>query len=510
MTEERPPLKLLVEPDEYLCTWLLPGPDGDVHEYAGALDLRAGLPPIGSVHGSIPISWTETAVGERSAGFPQEFQLPHLRARLATGYDVDLVDASISYWSPERGHISAVSAAVGAPPGPRGLGWKVGWGPQEEEAAGETVVPTYSGVSTQVGALDAVAGASPFSMWMFPKDGEGQHLEGNWTVSGNPDSSQEWSDDDVTVRLEYDASVSFGNPYAFRFVVSPVVRIQSREALTVREWVDRWVAPLRRIASIATGDAQSLTYLAVDPSDVDEPGSRIHRRRQIYGSGITQEPYQSDHASVLESSTSVHIAVDGLSLLDMLRRWQGLKDDHHPLIETYGAMLAATGEHPRSRFLLLVQALEGLYGHETAAAYAERQERHTEKREALMEAVESVGALDSRQRKFLKNNLARRPLRGLDEALRQLLGELPVDLTPRLSTCDLLAGYLPEAKGPEMQRVAYALGRVRNDLAHGNRGFDAHDLNKAVRVLERIVRAHALRLLGCPDPVLERVCDLGR
>lgn len=128
----------------------------------------------------------------------------------------------------------------------------------------------------------------------------------------------------------------------------------------------------------------------------------------------------------------------------------------------------------------------------------------------MMEALEGGGSLDSAKRRFLKNNLAKRPLRGLDEALRHLLEKLPVNLTPQLSACGLLAGYLAEAKGPETQRVAYALTRVRNDLAHGNRGFDAYDLNEAVRVLERIVRAHALRLLGCPDSVLERVCDLDR
>jgi len=104
----------------------------------------------------------------------------------------------------------------------------------------------------------------------------------------------------------------------------------------------------------------------------------------------------------------------------------------------------------------------------------------------------------------------RRKWRGLDEALRHLVPELPVDLTPRLSGCKLLTGYLAEAQGPEAQRVAYALSRVRNDLAHGNKGFDAYDLHETVGVLERIVRAHALRLLGCSESVLERVCNLDR
>lgn len=507
MAKEKPPLKLLVEPDEYLCTWLLPGPDGGESEHAGALDLRANRPPTGSVYGNIPIQWDETATGGSSADFPQEVRLPRLRARLANGHDVDLIDASVSYWSPELGRIGAASAIVGPPEGFRGFGTKIAWEVQDEEqAANQSVVPTYARVSAQVGALDAVAGASPFSGWTFPKGGEGRHLEGEWAVSGNPDSSQEWSDQDVTVRLEYDASIGIGNPYAFRFVVSPVVRIESREALTVRDWLDRWIVPLRRIVSIATGDAQPLTYLAVDASSVDGP--RTHQRRQVYGLGITQEPYQSDHAAVRQSSTAVRIAVDGLSLLDMLRRWQGLEENHHPLIETYGAMLSATDEHPRSRFLLLVQALEGLHGHETAAAYEERKNHHTDERKTLIEALQNADTLNSQQLKFVKKNLSKNPPRGLNEALHYLLGALPVDLTPRLAGCKLLTNYLTETQGPEAQRVAYALSRVRNDLAHGNKGFDAYDLHEAVTVLERIVRAHALRLLGCPEPVLERVCNL--
>lgn len=507
MAKEKPPLKLLVEPDEYLCTWLLSGPDGGVSEHAGAIGLRANRPPTGSVHGNIPIQWDETATGQRSAGFPQEVRLPRLRARLANGHDVDLIDASITYWFPEQGIISAGIAIVGALEGLRGIGTKIAREVQDEEqAANQSVAPTYSRVSAQVGALDAVAGASPFSGWTFPKGEEGRHLEGDWAVSGNPDSSQKWSDEDVTVRLEYDASIAIGNAYAFRFVVSPVVRIESREAWTVREWVDRWIDPLRRIVSIATGDAQSLTYLAVDAGGADSLGTQ--QRRQVYGVGITQEPYQSDQALVRKSSTAVHIAVDGLSLLDMLRRWQGLEHDHHPLIETYGAMLSATDEHPRSRFLLLVQALEGLHGHETAAAYAERKNHHTEERKILIEALQDAEILDYQQLQFVKKNLTKNPPRGLNEALHHLLGELPVDLTPRLAGCKLLTNYLTEAQGPEAHRVAYALSRVRNDLAHGTKGFDAYDLYETVRVLERIVRAHALRLLGCPEPVLERVCNL--
>lgn len=509
MVENKAPLKLLLEPDEYPCTWFVAGRDGVVSEYAGSLDLRSDRQPVGSMYGDIP---DVTAISDGASGtdFPQIVKLPHLRGRLANGYDVDLAEVSFYFGFPTNVHISAASATVGVPQDETGFNGNPSSVSQDEgSSALQSLVPTYWRLSVQVGALDAVSGAAPLSQWSAPRANQGRHLEGEWTVSGNPDSTQKWSDGDVTMLLEYVASIRSGDPYAFMFAASPVMRIESREGLTVDDWVHRWVDPLRRIVSIATGDSQPLTYIAVEGKDVDLPPTRPRQYRQVYGSGITQEPYQSQHASVVKSSASVRVASDGLSLLAMLNRWQELEDEHHPLIETYGAMLAATEEHPRSRFLLLVQALEGLYGHETMTEYAERQERHTAEREDLIRVLRTTDALSPTQLKFLNRNLVKRPLRGLNEALGRLVSDLPVDLTPRLSGCKLLAEYLDDFEGAELQRVAYALSRVRNDLAHGNRGFDAYDLHETVQVLERIVRAHALRLLGCPEPVLERVCKGG-
>lgn len=57
------------------------------------------------------------------------------------------------------------------------------------------------------------------------------------------------------------------------------------------------------------------------------------------------------------------------------------------------------------------------------------------------------------------------------------------------------------------KNAADALRMIRNDLAHGTRGYDAYELQQVVEVLERMVRAHALELLGCPEAVISRVLD---
>lgn len=60
MTEDKPPLKLLVEPDEYLCTWLLPDLNGGESKHAGALDVRPNRPPTGSGFAPEDVdSWTQ-------------------------------------------------------------------------------------------------------------------------------------------------------------------------------------------------------------------------------------------------------------------------------------------------------------------------------------------------------------------------------------------------------------------------------------------------------------------
>ena len=52
-----------------------------------------------------------------------------------------------------------------------------------------------------------------------------------------------------------------------------------------------------------------------------------------------------------------------------------------------------------------------------------------------------------------------------------------------------------------------ALRIIRNDLAHGTKGYDTYELQQVVKVLEQMVRAHALEVLGCPSGVITRVVD---
>jgi hypothetical protein len=470
-------LKLAFVPDDYLCTWYVPLGDGTFVDVNGSLTVQARRPPTGQMFGELPIEWNADSPGVRSAAFPQDIDLDILTGRLATGANVVLLRARVSYWFHSQGHVSSAAAVLTL-----------------DEVAKDDQ-PRFSRVELQITGLDAVAGVAPLQAMSLPSREGARHLEGIWSAEGNPESSQEWSDDSATVRLEYDAAVRAFDPYAYRMGFSPVLRIEAVEPLTLHEWIDQWVEPVRRIISIASATAQDVTYLATRRAS----GERSTVRGQVFGSGITQEPYESSQAGVQEAEPALLLKSDEVSLLAIVRRWQRLEVERHPLIETYASMLAHD-QHPRSRFLLLIQAIEGLHGSQRAADYANRQKRHDEKRANLIQAVREH--LDSASINFMKRHLRKNPPTSLEDALRDIFSALPTDLTPELDRTELVATV--KADNPDAGTSVGALRIVRNDLAHGVRGYEPLILQEVVRLLERVVRTEALRLLGCPESVQKR------
>ena len=95
-----------------------------------------------------------------------------------------------------------------------------------------------------------------------------------------------------------------------------------------------------------------------------------------------------------------------------------------------------------------------------------------------------------------------RTLAARSPAVVVYLGHLP-RLALKTHQAALVAEVRMDPKKPETTRSALRV--ARNNLAHGTRGYDPAALDETVSLLEQVVRAHALRLLGCPDEVLARV-----
>jgi len=159
---EKPPLRLAYEPDDYLCTWTVPYGKGGTVELPGNLEVRANLPPRGSIYGSVPLQLDRVDTGEVSASFPQAVEVPVLTGTLANGASVVLLDASLDYWSMGHGYVSGSAALLG-----KGSAF-FGWSPTKTPAELTNETPLISSVRFLVAGLDAILGSAPIKSVKTP------------------------------------------------------------------------------------------------------------------------------------------------------------------------------------------------------------------------------------------------------------------------------------------------------------------------------------------------------
>jgi hypothetical protein len=472
------PLKQVLEPGEYRVEWELPTQEGGVVTLHGDVRLHADRPPDGRAYGDVPILWF-TQDESRYADFPQVYERGLVFGQLLNGQQIALVGAVVEIWSHERAILHARAALVSR---------------RETKFDSLDII----GLRIQVEGLDAIAGIGPIRRVDSPagRTEDRRYLDWSWEAVGQPKSTQSWVDTAAEIELRFFCASTAPEAFFFRITFSPVVLVKLVEPIDLDIALSHWVEPLRAIVALSTGRKERITYLSLDLRNENAELEEF----QVYGSGLRQEPYSSRGNDILKVHRAFLVSPNQQSLLAMLRQWQALFMAHHPLLETYASLMFAPDQHPRSRFLLLVQAIEGLHGYETRESFEERERRHGEYRNALIEEVSNV--LDAGSIRFLRQYLMKRPPSGLDTAIRGVLGGLPVDIRPALEKTGLVRKMMVDERRPG--NIEACLRLVRNDLAHGNRGYDAHDLHEVVVLLDRVVRAHLLRILGCPIEVQRR------
>ena len=453
--------------------------------FAGDIDLRANHAPKGTLYGWMPGLSVAPQTLEASFSFPQNFHLPTLRGYIEdSGREILLLDVTLSTWTPGQTDLGASAALVGVDI------------PTEDP-------PRFFGAECQISGIDAIGGFTPLLKTNHPPTGTNPR-SGEWKATGNGDSIQTWVDNAAEVTHDYNINYSVFDPFYFRVGFTPVVRIEVSEALTLREWIEHWINPIHRITSVATGREEHITYLSLHREDKvsRELGSQL----QVFRTGITQEPFASRGSSVSEARSAFTTAGDKLSLLELVRTWRRQLEDENPILETYDPVLLRRNQHPRSRFLLLIQALEGLSGYQDRATFEERTEKHLAAREQVLTRLQALvnnpdAELESADLKFVKTRISKRPPGSLDQALRTLFKQVGAEkLLYELASNPLIEQVLTTLDVSN-RKVDSALARIRNDLAHGNRSYPPHQLSAVANILERVARAHMLRTLGCSEQV---------
>lgn len=312
------------------------------------------------------------------------------------------------------------------------------------------------------------------------------------------DSYQVWSDDDAEVALEYFISADTGiTGYHFSVAFSPTVRIELKTPVPIKDFFISWVLPLHGLVSVATGKNEDITYWSCSPviEGDDDPPSR--RQFQVFARGIKQEPYASENTIPDKHLSAIRLAT-GDSLLNLLRRWQHLQDERNPILNTYDVHALTPDQAPRARFLLLIQALEGLCGHEDRLSG--KWDKFEAKRARILDGCRD--ALAAKDFRYLERMLPKTP-HNLDDALTAMLDGLPTNLEPELAETELVKIVL--AQVDEVTSTVGALRHVRHKLSHGVETFDANHLHVVAGILDRAVRGHLLRLLEASGDAQERV-----
>jgi hypothetical protein len=359
----------------------------------------------------------------------------------------------------------------------------------------------------QVPHLEAFAGKSPIAEKSFPLDNIYEADKPEYAATIDKESLQKWQDDEAEVTLFYHLSVDVGGWFGFGVAASPVVSVKLSQPIPLSEFLTQWAWPLRELVAAATGKREDISYLACSP--VIDGDTRPHELRQfqVFNASISQEPYTSSNSLRGKDISAIRIS-EGESLLMLLRRWQDLKASENPILNTYDINAVGPSQHPRARFLLLLQALEGLHGFEYRAEIDERQAKHTGLREPILARCKSALADLPDDFKFIKKFLRKQPLETSDAAIRKMLQTLPVNLEPELEESALVRSVRSDNEA--VTTTLDAIRIARNGLSHGTKAYDRRNLAQAANIFERVVRGHLLRLLGASTDAITRVLSPDR
>lgn len=463
--------KLSVQPGEYAVEWFF-----DERVIPGELGMEPDRPPVAVVFGDVVVrDWS------RGGGFPEDHTFSRVTGRLRSQLDVVLTDAHIPIWFPQRSHGSARHAVVGM---------------------GVANVPgdAFHRARFQLTNLDLLFGVAPIKSVSWPAEGR-PRLDGEFSIEANPEAHQEWVDESagMTVECTYDIQFSLSSGHEHFVAFAPIISLASGEPLTVDRWVNEWVMPLLRLATLATREPQRLSWLTVNTAQ--RTASDDERMRSttgtVFGSGIVQEPYEAEYRDEWREPGNrplFTLATIPMPLPDLIRNWRALEQDENPFVELFGLTLRQVDLPARARYLYLVQALEALHSYEHRGEDVEAQTTFEERRATTLAALADV-ELPEGTLSFIKDSWSKRRTDSLDRRLRDLIEQLPERV--RAVVSEPPSGVVLATMAADGPRPIEALLRIlRNDLSHGNKNYSDRDLRPWVHAAETMCRAHALRLLG--------------
>ena len=479
-TDDLTAVNLPHEPREYMCTWHLPKATQNTSEdqlvdVPGTIDLTGRHHPTASFQGILPY-----ASDSGGARFPQTNNFNCLTGTLPSGIHVALLNGQMSYWFHNNGGAKGAFAVLSTRPFEHDNYRK------------------YQSIELQIDGLETIVDVAPTAIEFTKRTDE--HDE-SYKISIPIRNSLDWNNQEAQIRLGYAGRLR-PDRFNFRTSFAPYLRVDIEEPISLVDWWLQWIIPLCDLLEVINGKPLDIMYLlAFENKDATGPQRRAD---QVFRYDILQDCIKIDDNKFNHIKPVIDLREDGVNLLDLITKHRELKASRHPLIETYNINALSDDQHPRSRFLLLIQALEGLYGYEHKEEYQRRCEQYAEKRELFLERTKP--AISQEDFKFLKKTLPHRPASGLVDALSAIFKTLPKVIQDQID-CSQIVIQTRNILDDKRMSSADALTKVRNSLSHGSSAYDPNDLEEICSLLDKIVRAEIFRVLELPDVVRQRMLE---
>ena len=466
------------EPREYMCTWHLPkavqdSDENQLVDVPGTIDLTGRHHPTASFQGILPY-----ASDSGGARFPQTKNFNCLTGTLPSGIHVALLNGQMSYWFHNNGGAKGAFALLSIRPFEHDNYRK------------------YQSIELQIDGLETIVDEAPTTIEFTKRTDE--HDE-SYKISIPTRNSLDWNNQEAQMRLGYAGRLR-PDRFNFRTSFAPYLRIDIEEPISLADWWLRWIIPLCDILEVINGKPLDIMYLLAF-EDKDAAGPK-RRADQVFRYDILQDCIKIDDNKFNHIKPVINLQEDGVNLLELINKHCELKTSKHPLIETYNVNALSDDQHPRSRYLLLIQAIEGLYGYEHKEEYQQRCEQYTQKRNALLDKVKP--AVSKEDFRFLNRNFPRRPFSGLRDALNTTFQGLPKSVQDQIDSSEIITQVRNE---PGSKRISStdALTKVRNKLSHGSSLYDPNGLEEICSLLDKIVRAEIFRVLELPEVARQRM-----
>ncbi|MBW3095012.1 hypothetical protein KIH75_06630 [Bifidobacterium sp. 64T4] len=264
----------------------------------------------------------------------------------------------------------------------------------------------------------------------------------------------------------------------------------------IADLMDAWIGPLQILCSLVADQIELIDWVFAR----GKIGS-ADCRFQVVGEAIMNQLGPEECEGVRRQPRK-SVSLDEMK--SFLLKWQ--ETQSHPIVGTYGNLALQREGLLRSRFLLLIQALEGEYNSRYKMEIKQSDKEYKKERKEILQIIEEKGILSNEQFSLLESAFPRKSfMRATADGLLKLCKETVPEVEKRLDANSFVARIIREQAG--VNSAFAAVMNIRNKISHGAQEYDDLGFQELVNTLETWCRYLLFETLGASKSCTAEMLD---